>query len=329
VSVPVVAVAHGSRDPRAAATVAALLDAVRARRSGVPVHAAFLDHGPPAPDQVLAGVAEDGTDEAVVLPLLLTAAYHSKTDLPGVLNRVRARHPRLHVRTADTLGPHPLLMAALERRLSDAGVEPGDPDTAVVLVSAGSSDASANATIARLAREWRSRGWWAAVPAYASATGPKPGEAVAGLLEAGAPRVAVASYFLAPGYFTDKVANETQAAGAFAISPALGAAPEIATLITHRYEEACDTPRTAGRSAGGRAGMRAAMKREDLGHEPEETHDREFAPVNERSDARGRTVPDGEETSGTGTPGVEYEHPDTLPPDEAGVEEAERGDDSR
>ncbi|TDC18290.1 hypothetical protein [Actinomadura bangladeshensis] len=71
------------------------------------------------------------------------------------------------------------------------------------------------------------------------------------------------------------------------------------------------------------------MKREDLGHEPEETHDREFTPVNRRSDARGRTVSDGEETSGTGTPGVRYEHPDTLPPDEAGVEEAERGDDSR
>ncbi|MEU5991768.1 hypothetical protein ABZ806_22570 [Spirillospora sp. NPDC047418] len=71
------------------------------------------------------------------------------------------------------------------------------------------------------------------------------------------------------------------------------------------------------------------MKGEDLGHEPEETHDREFAPVTHRSDARGRTVPDGEETSGTGTPGVRYEHPDTLPPDEAGVREAERGDDSR
>ncbi|NKZ07249.1 hypothetical protein [Actinomadura latina] len=76
------------------------------------------------------------------------------------------------------------------------------------------------------------------------------------------------------------------------------------------------------------------MKREDAGHEPEETHDREFAPVNERSDARGRTVrrprpAGGEGTSGTGTPGVKHEHPDTLPPDEAGVEEAERGDDSR
>lgn len=71
------------------------------------------------------------------------------------------------------------------------------------------------------------------------------------------------------------------------------------------------------------------MKREDLGHEPEETHDREFAPVNEDSDARGRTVPDGHGRSGTGTPGVEREHPDTLPPDERGVEDAERHDDSR
>ncbi|QKW40732.1 sirohydrochlorin chelatase [Actinomadura sp. NAK00032] len=243
-----VAVAHGSRDPRAAATVAALLDAVRALRPDVPAHAAFLDHAPPTPDQVLDGLAEDGAGTTVVLPLLLTAAYHSKTDIPGVLNRVRALHSRLRLRTAATLGPHPLLMAALERRLRDTGVEPGDPDTAVVLVSAGSSDASANATIARLAREWRARGWRDAVPAYASAAGPKPGEAVAALREAGAPRVAVASYFLAPGYFADKVRTETLAAGADAVSPVLGAAPEVAELIVHRYGEALES---AGRAAAG------------------------------------------------------------------------------
>ncbi|RSN51212.1 MULTISPECIES: hypothetical protein [Actinomadura] len=86
---------------------------------------------------------------------------------------------------------------------------------------------------------------------------------------------------------------------------------------------------------------------EESGHEPNETHDRAFAPVNQGSDARGRTrpgtpvphsVPDGEEAetngggteiSGTGTPGVTREHPDTLPPDERGVTEAERHDDSR
>ncbi|SNR88133.1 sirohydrochlorin chelatase [Actinomadura mexicana] len=240
-----VAVAHGSRDPRAAATVSALLDAVRARRPDVPVHASFLDHAPPAPDRVLDGLAGDGADEAVVLPLLLTAAYHSKTDIPGVLNRVRGRYPRLVLRTADTLGPHPLLLDALERRLSDAGVAPGDPDTAVVLASAGSSDPSANAVIARLARRWRARGWRDVVPAYATAARPAPAEAVRALLDAGAPRVAVASYILAPGHFADKVRRESLAAGAAAVSPALGAAPEVADLIVHRYAAALEAFRTA------------------------------------------------------------------------------------
>ncbi|MBE1537574.1 hypothetical protein [Actinomadura algeriensis] len=86
---------------------------------------------------------------------------------------------------------------------------------------------------------------------------------------------------------------------------------------------------------------------EESGHEPPETHDRAFAPVNQGSDARGRTrrgtpvpdrVPDGDEAetnggdadvSGTGTPGVRREHPDALPADERGVTEAERHDDSR
>jgi sirohydrochlorin ferrochelatase len=233
-----VAVAHGSKDPRAAATVAELLSAVRARRPDVPVLTSFLDHAPPAPERVLDGLASTGTNDAVVLPLLLTAAYHSKTDIPGVLAQVRRRHPLLGLRTAGTLGPHPLLMAALERRLSEAGVRIGDPDTAVVLVSAGSSDASANATIWRMAREWRARGWRGVVPAFASAAEPAPAAAVRALYDAGAPRVVVASYFLAPGYFADKVRTESLEAGAAAVSPVLGAAPEVADLVALRYAEA-------------------------------------------------------------------------------------------
>ncbi|WP_433336735.1 sirohydrochlorin chelatase [Spirillospora sp. CA-294931] len=232
-----VAVAHGSRDPRAAATVAELLAAVRARRPDVPVHASFLDHAPPAPVSVLDGLAA-APGPIVVAPLLLTAAFHSKTDIPGVLAQVRRRHPRLNVSTAATLGPHPLLLSALERRMAEADVAIGDPETAVVLVSAGSSDASANATIWNLARRWRTRGWWGVVPAYASASRPTPAEAVAALHDAGAPRVVVASYFLAPGYFADKVRRESLAAGATAVSPVLGAAPEVADLVVHRYEEA-------------------------------------------------------------------------------------------
>jgi sirohydrochlorin ferrochelatase len=232
-SPPLVAVAHGSRDPRAAATIEDLLDVVR-RRSGLHVATSYLDHAPPAPGQVLGTLAGEGAGEAVVLPLLLTAAYHSKTDIPGVLAEVHQTHPRLRLRYGATLGPHPLMTAALERRLAEAGVTPR-ADTALVLAAAGSSDPAANATISGMARRWR--GWWRVVPAYASAASPAPDEAVRALRASGAPRVAVASYFLAPGYFADKVRDASLAAGAFAVSEALGAAPELAEIIGQRYAE--------------------------------------------------------------------------------------------
>ncbi|TMR08454.1 sirohydrochlorin chelatase [Nonomuraea turkmeniaca] len=230
--VPLVAVAHGSRDPRAAATVAALLDQVP-----LDVRVAYLDHCAPTLGQALHGL-----EEAVVLPLLLTEAYHSRVDLPAALNEVRAREPRLRVHYGTTLGPHPLLRTALERRLAEAGVRLGDPETAVVLVSAGSSDARANAVISGLARRWRRAGWWSVEAAYASAAGPSPAQAVAELVRAGAPKVVVAPYLLAPGYFADKVRRSALEAGAAVVADVLGPAPELVDVLVERYEAAQRRP---------------------------------------------------------------------------------------
>ncbi|WP_232319965.1 sirohydrochlorin chelatase [Herbidospora daliensis] len=224
---PLVAVAHGSRDPRAAAVAEALLHRVRLARPGLDVRVSYLDHVKPALTEALAPLAE-----AVVVPLLLTAAYHSKVDIPGALAGVGAR-----VEVSPTLGPDPLLTAALERRLAEAGTVVGDPGTAVVLVSAGSSDPTANATVRRIARDWaRSRPWWAVTTAYASASGPRPAEAVAMLRAAGAPRVVVAPYLLAPGFFADKVAREALAAGADLVADSLGPAPELVRIVLDRYD---------------------------------------------------------------------------------------------
>ena len=230
------AVAHGSRDPRAAATVSELLAGVRSRAvawglAGLDVRAAFLDHCPPSLPQVLGAV--EGAD-CVVVPLLLTAAYHSKTDIPAKLAAARQ-----DVSRADTLGPHPLLLAALERRLGEAGVPASRAErgrTSVVLAAAGSSDPAANATITALAARWQARGGWrAVVPAYASAAGPRPDEAVSALLASSGGPVVVASYLLAPGLFADKIRAAGLRAGAAVVSPALGAAPEVADVILERY----------------------------------------------------------------------------------------------
>lgn len=243
-----VAVAHGSADPRAAATITDLMAvaAERAAARGVPlpeVRTAYLGHAAPSLPQVMGAV---GRAHVTVLPLLLTAAYHSKTDLPRALARLSGEFPRLRVSYGATLGPHPLLLSALERRLAEA-----DPlghagparraGTGVVLAAAGSTDPEANATIAHLAAQWQARAGWFAVRPASAAAGPlvqTPAEAVTRLLRAGARRVLVATYLLAPGWFADRIRVSALEAGAAAVAPALGALPEVAEVFLDRYQEA-------------------------------------------------------------------------------------------
>jgi sirohydrochlorin ferrochelatase len=241
-----VAVAHGSADPRASATIAELAAVARERSPGLDLRTAFLGHAPPSLPQVLGTIEADR--EVTVLPLLLTPAYHSKADIPRMLARI----PRPRVSYGATLGPHPLLLDALDRRLAEALSMSGpaahrDPSrTAVVLAAAGSTDPGANATIARMAAQWQARAGWLAVrPAYASAAEPSPATAVTGLLQEGAPRVVVATYLLAPGLFADRIHHTALAAGAAAVSPALGACAEVADVMLDRFAQMGSTRRSA------------------------------------------------------------------------------------
>jgi len=227
-------IAHGSRDPRHAATVHALVREVRALRPGLRVETGFLDFNVPSVKGILESLAAEGVRDVVALPLLLTRAFHAKADIPAVLRQAPAR---LRIRQAEVLGPSPLLTAALERRLYEAGLTPADkPTTGVVLASAGSTDPEAIAVIAEIAREWRHTGWCAVRPAFASASLPRTEDAVARLRAEGVRQVAVAPYVLAPGFLPDRIARG--AARADVLADVLGPAPEVARLLVRRYEAA-------------------------------------------------------------------------------------------
>ncbi|MET8089077.1 CbiX/SirB N-terminal domain-containing protein, partial [Micromonospora sp. NPDC005220] len=121
---PVVLVAHGSRDPRAAAATRALARAVAAARPGTQVWASWLDHTEPGPTEVLRDLAVAGHRRAVLVPLLLTAAYHHRVDIPAAVAAAARSGPPLAVRVTDVLGPaddtpDPALLAGLCRRLGE------------------------------------------------------------------------------------------------------------------------------------------------------------------------------------------------------------------
>jgi sirohydrochlorin ferrochelatase len=304
-----VAVAHGSRDPRALATVTALVARVRALRPGLDVRLGHVELNEPLLGATLAGIAGEraaagavgvgqaalaawqaraagavrparevrglsaraaalgspgtpgrrggpdvsGADGArgahgprdvlapfdglgapldvVLVPLLLGRGHHVKVDLPAAL----AAEPGLRGIVAPPLGPDPLLAEALATRLAEAGRRAGDP---VVLAAAGSRDPDAAVDTRRAAALLSRRlGGAPVVPAYASAAAPTVADAVAGLRASGARRIAVASYFTAPGRF----ATQCAAAAPDLASAPLGAHEAVARLVLHRYD-AASTP---------------------------------------------------------------------------------------
>ncbi|RSS40358.1 sirohydrochlorin chelatase [Streptomyces sp. WAC08241] len=232
-------IAHGSRDPRHAATVQALVRRAGALRPGLRVETAFLDFNLPSVTGVLDRLAAERVRDVVALPLLLTRAFHAKADVPAVLRQAPAS---LRIRQAEVLGPSPLLVAAVERRLYEAGPGPGDKSaTGVVLASAGSTDPEAIAVIAETARELRRTGWCSVRPAFASAVMaggvPRTEDAVRALrAEPGVRRVAVAPYVIAPGRLPDRIA--AGAAEADVLAGVLGPSPELARLLLARYDGA-------------------------------------------------------------------------------------------
>ncbi|WP_369389013.1 sirohydrochlorin chelatase [Streptomyces sp. CG1] len=225
-----VLVAHGSRDPRALQTVRTLRDRIGELRPGLPVHLGHIELNAPLLPETLAAL---GDTPAVLVPLLLSRGYHVKQDIPTMAATAQAR-----ARVAAPLGPHPLLVETLYDRLLEAGWPTAmDAATrrasAVVLAAAGSRDPDSAADTCRTARSLADRLGVPVVPAYASAATPTVPAAVRALTARGRHRVAIASYFTAPGRFATQCA---EAAPWIAADP-LGAHPAMARLIINRYEE--------------------------------------------------------------------------------------------
>jgi sirohydrochlorin ferrochelatase len=273
-----VAVAHGSRDPRSAATVAALVDEVRRQRPDLDVRLSFLDLSAPRLPDVLDGVAADGHARTVVVPLLLGHAFHARVDVPGAVATAAGRLPGLDIAISPVLGSGPAcgvghqhsrpaggvgqqhsrpghrhghagLSAAALRRLATVAGPLHDPGLGVVLAAIGSSHAPANAAVADVVAGWTRRfGWSGGSAAFATAAAPSVPEAVTALRDGGARRVAVAQWVLAPGLLPDRIERDAAAAGAPVAAP-LGPDPGVARAVLARYDACRAVPLARNLSA--------------------------------------------------------------------------------
>ena len=215
---------HGTDNPAGRATVRAILADVRRARPDLDVREAFVDLQQPAVADAV-GEATQDLGSAVVVPLLMSTGFHVGVDIAAAVAGRRAT-------SADTLGPDDRLVRILVDRLEAVGARPGD---AIVCAAAGSTDPRAASAVERVVEGLRAA--WPVGPVtvgYGSAAVPRVPDAVGEARRAGAARVVVASYLLAPGFFHDRLRES----GADAVTEPLAPDARLVEIVLDRYTEA-------------------------------------------------------------------------------------------
>lgn len=235
----VVLLSHGSADPRARLACDLLARRV-GHRLGAFVAQATLDHDRPRLDGAIGYLSSKGIHDLVVVPMLLTTAYHATQDVPAFANATRAEHPGTRVTMATPIGADPYLLRGLDAILKAAGHRP-NPETAVVLASAGSSYEAARSRHASLALEWTTHGWGGSAVAFASGPGPRVETAVAELREKGFEQVCVSPFLIAPGSMSQRIAASARESGAVAVTGTLHSTDAAMEVVLRRVRSAVES----------------------------------------------------------------------------------------
>jgi len=227
---------YGSADPRVAQVSRQIRTTLLQERPNLDIEIAFLDHCTPSAPEVVASLVARGVTEVVLVPLLLSDAFHAQVEVPAVVAAISAAHPELRVTASRPIGPEASLLSVIDRRLRDAlrSRRVSELD-GLVFAAAGSADVRSNAIVARRARQWATHHRLPCVTAFAIASGPTAAEAVRTLRSQGRRHIAVGSWFLAPGALFTGQAELAYEAGAVAVSDPMGAEPEVAEVALVRY----------------------------------------------------------------------------------------------
>lgn len=150
-------VGHGSYCKISAAQMHAIGDHVAAAFPDVIVEVGFLEMTDPPANKVLDAMVARGCTRIVVMPFMLLAATHSKSDVPAIIVEGRLRHPNVDLVFGSSLGVVPELIEMAATNIKDQGGA-GLP---LLVIARGTSDPDANGDAVKASRmlgEWLDTG---------------------------------------------------------------------------------------------------------------------------------------------------------------------------
>ena len=234
-------IAHGTRDPRGAEEMDALLSVLRSRHAA-PVENGWLeDFATPSVPEAAQRLIDAGAQQIVTVPFLNFGAYHAKTDVPAALSGLGGD---VHVAHGRVLGLHAALFALGRARIDAVSDAAGRADEVLVVAASGSSDPDANSDVAKAARflaEGTGHRW--VEHSFAGVTWPSIDQVLRRAAAAGARRAVVFNWSLLAGLLEQRIATTAEQVGAetgmeIVEAGRFGPDPLVAEAVLDRYTEA-------------------------------------------------------------------------------------------
>ncbi|MFC1530510.1 sirohydrochlorin chelatase [Gemmatimonadota bacterium] len=111
-------IAHGSPKDAWQESVEELLRSLQEEAGEDRVHLAYLRHGSPTMEDVLAEVITAGATKIRILPLFLADGGHVTADIRPLVDEVRSRHGQIDMELLPAVGQHPLFRDMLLELIS-------------------------------------------------------------------------------------------------------------------------------------------------------------------------------------------------------------------
>lgn len=109
----IVLFAHGARDPDWAAPFLEIQRQLQAARPDLQVRLAFQDFMPPSLEAAVTQSEAEGAGRVILVPLFMAQGGHLKQDLPLLVGKIRAQHPRIELRVMPAIGDAPEILQAI------------------------------------------------------------------------------------------------------------------------------------------------------------------------------------------------------------------------
>lgn len=219
--------------------------------NGQKVRMAGLEFTPPSLEEAVLGLAREGSENVLIMPLFLFWGKHLKEEVPRDLERIKSLAPQVSLMLSRSLGLDPRLVDMVEERIKSAlpkirvGKNNGKKSAGAVLVRRGSRPEYDNGEeLFKLAEAVSERLDLPVEPAQAQFGQPAISEAIRSLLKPGIDTVIVMPYLLFPGkVLYDNIMVEVDHAAAlyprttFLLTPTLGVDDRLVDIAVDRIRE--------------------------------------------------------------------------------------------